>query len=138
MSELREFAFDQSALVSRLSTALKRRPQQVICIVGSPLSAPIESAGPGVPGVSGILDMIRAEFADSKGDLEELQVSLRQSDGRQYQAAFQFVQGRRGQSVANEIIKRAVLRAPSQIQTLITYSAILNAGSSNPIEIIGT
>jgi tetratricopeptide (TPR) repeat protein len=117
MSELQEYIFDEAALISRLSTALNRRPQQVICIIGSPLTSPLEHGAPGVPGVEGIIQMIRDEFSDAEPDRSAFESAVGAAAGRRYQAAFRYLQGTRGQGVANEIIRRAVLCARTN-QTL--------------------
>src|SRR5580700_8938062 len=99
MSESIDFLFDESALISRLSTALYRRRQNVICIVGSPLSAPLKAGSPGVPGVEGVIQMIQEEFAGSEEESAQLEAELRFARGRRYQAAFKYLQGTRGQFV---------------------------------------
>lgn len=111
MPEVPDFQYEESDLISRLSTALYRRPQKVICIVGSPLAAPLQAGDPGVPGVSGIIEMIKDEFAGFGEDRAKLEAALGFAEGRQYQEAFKYLQGTRGQFVANEIVRKAVLRA---------------------------
>lgn len=111
MQNIQDSTFDEAALISRLTTALQRRPQQVICIVGSPFSAPPSAGGPGVPSVDGVIQMIREEFADSDSELHTFEEALANAQGRKYQAAFRYLQGTRGQSVANELVRRAVLKA---------------------------
>jgi hypothetical protein len=54
MPEAPEYTYDESALISRLSTALYKRPRQVICIVGSPLTSPRGTNSLGVPGSQGL------------------------------------------------------------------------------------
>src|SRR5690348_9807726 len=102
---------DQAALLDRLSTGLSRRPQEVIFLVGAPLSSPLSVDSPGVPSVSGMIDLIRNEFSADPGERQALEVELARSNKRQYQNAFSFLQGRRGQRTANEIVCRAVLAA---------------------------
>lgn len=132
MSESIDLLFDESALISRLSTALYRRRQNVICVVGSPLSAPIQVGSPGVPGVSGIIQMIRQEYADSEEESASLEAALNSAQGRTYQAAFRFLQGTRGQVVANEIVRRAVLCARNCCAP--TPQLILNDGECRLLE----
>lgn len=103
--------YDEAALLERLSKGLKKHSQEVIFLVGAPLSAPLAPGGPGVPGVEGVIDLIRSEFEDDSTQLSALNRALRTAGVRQYQAAFEFLQGRRGQQIANEIIRKAVLAA---------------------------
>lgn len=111
--------YDEPALLERLSGALKRRAKEVIFLVGSPLSAPNEPGKPGVPGVEGVIDLIRHEFNDNPSQLTALEQELASAGENKYQAAFQFLQGRRGQQAANEIIREAVLAA----RQIIDYDA---------------
>ena len=64
---------------------------------------------PGVPGVEGVIDIIRNEF-EGTDQVCEFDKSLAEHENR-YQAAFTFLLGRRGQQAANEVIKRAVWKA---------------------------
>ncbi len=102
---------DESALLDRLSTGLKRRPQEVIFLVGAPLSSPVFPGAPGVPGVNGMIDLIRGEFNVDPAERAALELELDRAGNGLYQAAFSFLQGRRGQKTANEIVCRAVLAA---------------------------
>jgi hypothetical protein len=66
---------------------------------------------PGVPGVDGVIELIRKEF---EGDSSQATAALQAFDHsgpNRYQAAFVFLQGRRGQQTANEIVRAAVLGA---------------------------
>jgi tetratricopeptide (TPR) repeat protein len=102
---------DHGALLDRLATGLKRRAQEVVFLIGSPLSASRLPGSPGVPGVNGVIELIRAEFAADPGQLEKLNEVLDRAGLNRYQEAFLFLQGRRGQQTANEIIRNAVLNA---------------------------
>jgi hypothetical protein len=102
---------DESALLERLSTALQRRNQEVVFLVGAPLSAPSAPGELGVPGVDGVIDLIRQEFEGDSVQLAALSQTLSDAGDNQYQAAFLFLQGRRGQHTANEIIRKAVVAA---------------------------
>jgi len=97
--------------LERLVNGLKRRSQQVVFLVGSPLSAPPSPGLPGVPGVDGVVDLIRKEFQEDAGQLTKLNEALDRAGPNRYQAAFVFLQGRRGQQTANEIVRAAVLGA---------------------------
>jgi tetratricopeptide (TPR) repeat protein len=103
--------YDEAALLERLSRGLKKHSQEVIFLVGAPLSAPVAHGGPGVPGVEGVIDLIRSEFEDDLAQSSALSQTLQSAGVRQYQAAFEFLQGRRGQQIANAIIRKAVVSA---------------------------
>jgi len=103
--------YDEDALVERLSKALKKRHQETVFLVGAPLSAPVSPGLPGVPDVGGVISLIRAEFEDDACQLAALEEALEAAGDKRYQAAFQFLQGRRGQQTANEIIRTAVKAA---------------------------
>jgi hypothetical protein len=93
-----------------LSRGLKKRAREVVFLVGSPLSAPDGPGKIGVPGVSGVINLIREEFQDSHTELFELEKTIRNPGENPYAAAFSFLHGRRGQQTVNEIIRTAVLR----------------------------
>src|SRR5580693_7369941 len=101
--------YDDRALLERLSTGLKRRSQEVIFLVGAPLSAPISTGSIGVPDAEGMIDLIRAEFDSEPLEKDALDRQLTDSGTRRYQAAFSFLQGRRGQQTVNEVVCKAVL-----------------------------
>src|ERR1700733_6234346 len=103
--------YDEQALLERLSTGLKKRTQEVIFLVGAPLSAPDGLGEPGVPGVDGMIELIRQEFDGEPTEQATLEQELASSGARRYQAAFSFLQGRRGRQTANEIVCKAVLGA---------------------------
>ena len=90
-------------------------------MVGSALSAPPKAGVLGVPGVDGVIALIRGEFQDDDAQLAAFERALACEPENRYQAAFLFLQGRRGQQTANEIIRHAVLAArcpplePSQL-----------------------
>jgi hypothetical protein len=111
MSEPNYYFHDEGALLERLVTGLRKRSQEVVFLVGSPLSAPCQPGSPGVPGVEGVIDLIRSEFADDVSQLAMLNHQLDSAGSNRYQEAFLFLQGRRGQRTANEIIREAVLKA---------------------------
>jgi hypothetical protein len=111
---LKPYFYDEDVLLDRLSTGLNRsnsRGQEVVFLVGSPLSSPPEAGKPGVPGVEGVIDLIRGQFAHDATKLAALNQALAQAGPNAYQEAFLFLQGRRGQQAANEIVRAAVLRA---------------------------
>jgi tetratricopeptide (TPR) repeat protein len=103
--------FTQSDLLPRLTSALRKRNREVIFLVGSPLSAPVAPNTLGVPNVDGMLQIIRNEFADDPDQQAELDDLIHSFEQRRYQEAFRFLQSRRGASVANELVRTAVLSA---------------------------
>jgi tetratricopeptide (TPR) repeat protein len=103
--------FGQPDLVYRLSKGLERREQGVIFLVGAALSSPMKPEARGVLDTDGIIELIREEFAGDSSQLASFNHSLSAAGERSYQSAFFFLQGRLGQATANEIVKRAVLRA---------------------------
>ncbi len=103
--------YDEAALLERLSNGLKKYGKEVVFLLGAPMSAPLELGLPGVPGVEGIVNLIRAEFAEDASQLEAFERFLEAGGKKRYQSAFVFLQGRRGQPVANAIVRRAVMAA---------------------------
>src|SRR5882762_9734472 len=103
--------FEQADLVYRLSKGLVKREKCVVFLVGAALPAPLRPGAPGVSNTDGIIEMIREEFSGDPSQLAPLDDALNVAGEKRYQAAFFFLQGRLGQSAANEIVKRAVLGA---------------------------
>ncbi len=101
--------YDSNALLDRLTAGVKRTQQRAIFLIGSALTTPTESSLPGVPGVEGVIDIIRREF-DGSDQTSDLDRALTEHENR-YQAAFTYLLGHRGQQAANEVIKRAVWKA---------------------------
>ena len=99
-----------TALVDRLCDASQRKERPVTFLVGSPLSLPDQEGGHGVPGVSGMIGLLRREFAGNNAETEFDQLLGRES-ANQYQKAFTFLHGRRGQDGANRIVRTAVWKA---------------------------
>ena len=99
-----------AALVDRLCNASQRGERSVTFLVGSPLSLPDQEGGYGVPGVPGMIDLIRHEFKGSDAETEFDQL-LKGEPTNQYQKAFTFLHGRRGQDGANGIVRTAVWQA---------------------------
>ena len=79
-------------------------------LVGSPLSLPDHEGGHGVPGVPGMIDLIRQEFSDTDAEPEFEQI-LTGKLTDQYRNAFEFLHGRRGQNDVNKIVRSAVWQA---------------------------
>ena len=80
-------------------------------LVGAPLSCSPDPNVLGVPDVDGVISLVKAEFTDFPEQLAELETKLIASPANRYQEAFWFLQGRRGQKAANEIVRKAVLLA---------------------------
>ena len=97
--------------------------------MGAPMSAPILSGKPGVPGVEGIIDLIRHEFDDDVAQVAALNQALEAAGPNRYQDAFVFLQGRRGQQTANEIVRDAVLAA--RVFTTGPIPAIVGNSAAN-------
>jgi hypothetical protein len=75
MSEAFHF-HDEPALLDRLSKGLSRRSQEVVFLVGAPLNSPARRGMPGVPGVDGVIELIRQEFRDDPFQLSALNQAL--------------------------------------------------------------
>lgn len=102
--------YESRDLVDRLCNISNESGRAVTFLVGSPLSIPDDEGGHGVPGVSGMIDLIRCEFEG--GDAEtEFDQNLEGKPASRYQRAFEFLHGRRGQEVANRIVRTAVWQA---------------------------
>lgn len=92
-----------------LLTCLKNNQKDIAVLVGSPLSMPDNSSNLGVPGVSGILEII-TNYLKDKDLLDDFKDSVRiGNDADQYQQAFSFVKGWLGQDDVNDIIRKSVL-----------------------------
>ena len=102
--------YESADLVDRLCSASDSNDRAVTFLVGSALSLPDHVGGHGVPGVSGIVDLIRGEFKGSDAEAE-FEHSLKGELANRYQRAFEFLHGRRGQDVANRIVRTAVWQA---------------------------
>ena len=100
---------ESSALVERLRNA-SNRGRVVRFLVGSPLSIPDHVGGHGVPGVSGMIELIRKEFEGTDAETEFDQ-EVKGASADRYRAAFNFLQGRRAQEDVNKIVRSAVWQA---------------------------
>src|SRR5579864_3373029 len=89
--------YDKSALLERLTHGIKGRNTEVVFLVGAPFSAPRKPGEAGVPGADGVIDLIRAEFQTDPAQLNALEEDILRAGDKRYQAAFTFLQGRRGQ-----------------------------------------
>jgi hypothetical protein len=102
--------YDQIALLDRLTMGIEKSGQSVVFLVGSALTAPVPSIAEaaGVPNVQGVIKLIENEFPPDQISVFKHEIA---SSAQPYQAAFSHLIGRRGQTAANNIIKRAVLMA---------------------------
>ena len=102
--------FDEDALYDRLTDGLQCDKKEVVFVVGSPLTAPEEQDRPGVSTVSQMVSHIREQFPEDSPVRSKFESNIASSPN-QYQAAFHFLQGRRGQDACNQLVRRAVLKA---------------------------
>jgi tetratricopeptide (TPR) repeat protein len=102
--------YDEEALLDRLSDGIKESSKEVVFVVGAPLTAPEEIGQPGVSNVADMISDIRGRFPSGSGSLITLESNIA-SAPNQYQAAFHFLQGRRGQDACNKVVRNAVLRS---------------------------
>ena len=99
---------ESTDLVDRLCNSA-RKDQAITFLVGSPLSLPDHVGGHGVPGVPGMIDLIRREFPNiAETEFDQI---LEGELADQYQKAFEFLRGRRGQDDVNRIVRAAVWQA---------------------------
>lgn len=102
------FGNDQD-LMSRL-VSCQHQGRSVLFLVGAPLSAPTPPETRGVPGVTGMVGLIRACYQNHPGDLAHFQAQTQDVDNR-YQSAFKHLILRRGLDAANALVREAVLLA---------------------------
>lgn len=102
--------YNQRDLKDRLTNGLQATGRPVVFLVGSALTAPTGPTEPGVLDVTGIIDLIEKEFAPEQR--REFIESLDAAENK-YQEAFKILLRRRGQQVANNIIRKAVSSARS-------------------------
>ena len=106
--------FDEEALLDRLSDGLIDSHREVVFVVGAPLSASEEPGQPGVPGVTEMVEEVRSRFPENSNPRTSFENTVINTPN-QYQAAFNFLQGRRGQDACNQIVRDAVLRARKKV-----------------------
>ena len=119
--------YESRDLIDRLLHAANTQDKSVTFLVGSPISMPDNLGGHGVPGVSGMIELIRDEFSGQSS--EEFEQCLKNETGSPYQNAFEFLHGRRGQDTANDIVRSAVWQSldtrnwPSHIRQVPPHEA---------------
>ena len=104
------YFFDEDALLERLTNGAIASKREIVFVLGAPLTAPYGEESRGVAGVSAVVDLIRKQFNSDQKQLLEFERQVRDTENC-YQAAFQFLQGRRGQDIANRVIRQAVMGA---------------------------
>ncbi|WP_158619367.1 SIR2 family protein [Corallococcus sp. AB011P] len=95
------------ALRSAVKAATRKK--KIAFLVGSPLSMQETPDAPQVPGVTAMLQFIRKRVPSEH--LEQFDAGLKVDRENTYQWAMKFIQDRDSRSVANEVIREAVLRA---------------------------
>jgi tetratricopeptide (TPR) repeat protein len=100
--------FTEAALLDRLTAGVRKSHRQVVFLVGSAITAPTSAHPKGVPGVAGVIDMIRSELECDA--LAALDAALAVASNK-YQTAFSLLLAHRGQNTINDIVKRAVWQA---------------------------
>ncbi|HDY7472752.1 TPA: SIR2 family protein [Vibrio vulnificus] len=95
-----------------LKNVIRNSKKEIALLIGSPLSAPDEQDGLGVPNVRGVLEIIDEVITNLDGLKEEYLVAVEGlGDAEKYQKAFTFLQENTSQDEINEIIRRAVLKS---------------------------
>jgi|JI10StandDraft_1071094.scaffolds.fasta_scaffold07658_5 serine/threonine protein kinase len=100
---------DPDAFLDRLTRTQFSRPH--VFLFGSALTSPFPDGSPGVPGVNGVVALIKAyyrrNYPSALSKLEQILSTAK----NQYQAAFEHLSGRGSAADANSIIQQAVLTA---------------------------
>src|SRR5438552_3165387 len=99
------------AALERLSTGAIDGDRNVVFLIGAPAAAPIKPNGPGIPGTSGMVQLIRNELKNSPDALNAFEAYISGRSLDVYQRAFDFYIANRGQSAANRLIQNAVIHA---------------------------
>lgn len=97
----------QKALIS----TLKRCKRPIAILAGSPLSMPDKRDAKGVPGVSGVLKILKGLVNEHELQAELDDYINGSNDSESYQKGFEFVQSWVGQDLANKVIIDSVLKA---------------------------
>jgi hypothetical protein len=102
---------DRGALLDRLTRP--NPPRDHVFLFGSALTAPRSATEPGVPGVAGVVQLIREYYAQTfdSSALLDFERALAAEPTRAYQAAFEHLLGRVSVEEANRVIRRAVTMA---------------------------
>lgn len=98
----------QNALIS----TIVRADRDISVLVGSPLSMPDMQSAPGVPSVSGVLDILRERIRSVGLEPDYLKATREiKSDSAGYQAGFEFLRNWVSQDAVNEVVIQAVLKS---------------------------
>lgn len=100
---------DKSVLLS----ALKHSKKDIAILVGAPISAAETSGAPGVPNVSGMIEIIEDHLKQSSDELlNSYRLKVTNTDPiEKYQSSFKFVKNHLGQDEVNEVIVKATLKS---------------------------
>jgi hypothetical protein len=93
--------FNADALLNRIAAASLERP--IMFVLGSPLTSPAEAGAPGVPGVDGIIDLVRERLRH----VCDIDPFLSGSSADRYQQALEVLKANREDPT--HLIRRAVL-----------------------------
>ena len=102
-----DLAGDEATLLQRIGNATVRG---CVFLFGAALVAPATDDGPGVPGVDGVVKMIRRRYTQPD-DLAKLDEHLRVGTDNRYQAAFAHLHRTHGPDEVGRVIREAVLCA---------------------------
>ena len=102
---------DRNALLDRLTRHNPSREH--VFLFGAALTAPVSAGSPGVPGVFGVVDLIRQYYIRTfdRAALLDFEQALTGEPRRAYQAAFEHLLGRASIEEANRVIRSAVTKA---------------------------
>lgn len=89
---------------------LREQSHGLAYLIGSAVTQGPPSGGPGVPGVEGVIEEIRASYGRAEA-LNRFEQAIAEEPDQRYQAAFRHLQRTGGQDVANKVIRRCTLRA---------------------------
>lgn len=104
---------DRTALLDRLGHAFLAGERPIVFLVGSGLTMPGRTPEErGVPGVDGVIDLIRDALGDGGQDARRaLELALQKEVENRYQAAFRCLFEWREPATVSAIVRRAVLTA---------------------------
>ena len=102
--------YSSTDLVERLCHAANNEDSPVAFLVGSALCFPDQPGGHGIPDVLGMIELIRNEFKATDA-ATEFEKALDSAKVNKYQQAFRFLHARKGQTVANQVVRSAVWTA---------------------------
>jgi formylglycine-generating enzyme required for sulfatase activity len=98
--------------------AAAQKSRGIAFVVGAALTAPVTRGGPGVPGVEGVVQLIRKVYEGSPEMQAKFDTALANSNNT-YQTAFSHLIDFRGVDEANAVIRSAVLHARTDLDKLV-------------------